>query len=76
MPSVNGFSRQTSGRYKSQIIPVNNIIGLDKYYRSAHLLLRQVLDLQFQNLFVTSAEIAIGPHSPGCTEANLPCPGG
>ena len=43
MPSVNGYSRQTSGRYRSQIIPVNNIIGLDKYYRSAHLLLRQVL---------------------------------
>ena len=43
MPSVNGLPRQTSGRYKSQIIPVNNIIGLDKYYRSAHLLLRQVL---------------------------------
>ncbi len=43
MPSVNGYSRQPSGRYKSQIIPVNNIIGLEKYYRSAHLLLRQVL---------------------------------
>ena len=46
MPSVNGLPRQTSGRYKSQIIPVNNIIGLDKYYRSAHLLLRQVLFTQ------------------------------
>ena len=45
MPSVNGYSRQTSGRYKAQIIPVNNIIGLDKYYRSAHLLLRQVLHI-------------------------------
>lgn len=47
MPSVNGLPRQTSGRYKSQIIPVNNIIGLDKYYRSAHLLLRQVLYIHF-----------------------------
>ena len=42
MPAVNGLPRSTSSRYKSQIIPVNNIIGLDKYYRSAHLLLRQV----------------------------------
>ncbi|CAK0788001.1 hypothetical protein CVIRNUC_011223 [Coccomyxa viridis] len=41
MPAVNGLPRSTSSRYKSQIIPVNNIIGLDKYYRSAHLLLRQ-----------------------------------
>ena len=42
MPAVNGLPRSTSSRYGSQIIPVNNIIGLDKYYRSAHLLLRQV----------------------------------
>ena len=55
MPSVNSYSRQTSGRYKSQIIPVNNIIGLEKYYRSAHLLLRQVLTVDSDDPSPTQA---------------------
>lgn len=47
MPSVNGLGRDPFARHPSVLpkilrLQVNNIIGLDKYYRSATLLLRQV----------------------------------
>ncbi|CAL8467347.1 g6884 [Coccomyxa elongata] len=46
MPSVNGVRRGTGVRQQPALpriltVKVNNIIGLDKYYRSATLLLRQ-----------------------------------
>jgi hypothetical protein len=48
MPSVGVSRREQKGHYSSAFprivkVPVNNIIGLDKYYRSATLLLRQVI---------------------------------
>ncbi len=47
MPSVNGVRRGIGVRQQPALpriltVKVNNIIGLDKYYRSATLLLRQV----------------------------------
>ena len=55
MPSV-GVSRRDLKAYNGSAfprivkVPINNIIGLDKYYRSATLLLRQVTCLPLRSL--------------------------